>query len=134
MGDVEAQCRWSAALLATNIARLGLSEGVRAYNGSGPAARAYRDDVLERMASLEANYFAFPTAAPPRPQEVSMFIYFKGVTGFLYDGAREAGRRHIAISGAVKNALENGGKAVPVIPGDMMAIAGGPEFVAELEK
>lgn len=56
MDDVEAQCRWSADLLRSNINRLGLSEGVRAYNGSGAAARAYRDDVLERMDYLTGLY------------------------------------------------------------------------------
>jgi hypothetical protein len=71
MDDVEAQCRWSAALLRENIASLGLAEGVRAYNGSGPAARAYRDDVLERMAWLDANYFALPH---PNPEEYLMAL------------------------------------------------------------
>jgi hypothetical protein len=34
--------------LAGNIRRMGLRPGVVAYNGSGPAAQRYGDDVLAR--------------------------------------------------------------------------------------
>lgn len=70
--DVEGQCRWSAGHLNEKIAVTGsFREGVRAYNGSGPAARAYRDDVLERMGFLASN-FPKPTISTNNLQEIAM--------------------------------------------------------------
>ena len=51
--------------LAGNIRRLGLRSGVVAYNGSGPAAQRYGDDVLARARLWEQRLRA---ARPPRPQ------------------------------------------------------------------
>ena len=51
--------------LAGNIRRLGLRPGVVAYNGSGPAAQRYGDDVLARARLWEQR---LRDARPPRPQ------------------------------------------------------------------
>ena len=51
--------------LAGNIRRLGLRPGVVAYNGSGPAAQRYGDDVLARARVWEKRLRA---ARPPRPE------------------------------------------------------------------
>jgi CHAP domain-containing protein len=50
--------------LAGNIRRLGLRSGVVAYNGSGPAAQRYGDDVLARARAWDKRLRA---ARPPRP-------------------------------------------------------------------
>ncbi|MGZ4271638.1 MAG: hypothetical protein ACXVSX_20830, partial [Solirubrobacteraceae bacterium] len=51
--------------LAGNIRRLGLRAGVVAYNGSGPAAQRYGDDVLARARRWDARLRGAP---PPRPE------------------------------------------------------------------
>lgn len=51
--------------LAGNIRRMGLRPGVVAYNGSGPAAQRYGDDVLARARQWEQR---LRHARPPRPQ------------------------------------------------------------------
>ena len=51
--------------LAGNIRRMGLRPGVVAYNGSGPAAQRYGDDVLARARLWDKRLRA---ARPPRPQ------------------------------------------------------------------
>ena len=50
--------------LAGNIRRMGLRPGVVAYNGSGPAAQRYGDDVLARARQWEQR---LRDARPPRP-------------------------------------------------------------------
>ena len=50
--------------LAGNIRRMGLRAGVVAYNGSGPAAQRYGDDVLARARRWDARLRG---ARPPRP-------------------------------------------------------------------
>ena len=50
--------------LAGNIRRLGLRAGVVAYNGSGPAAQRYGDDVLAAARRWDARLRG---ARPPRP-------------------------------------------------------------------
>ena len=51
--------------LAGNIRRMGLRPGVTAYNGSGPAAQRYADDVLARTRLWDQRLRA---ARPPRPK------------------------------------------------------------------
>ncbi len=51
--------------LAGNIRRMGLRPGVVAYNGSGPAAQRYGDDVLARARLWEQR---LRDARPPRPR------------------------------------------------------------------
>jgi CHAP domain len=53
--------------LAGNIRRVGLRPGVVAYNGSGPAAQRYGDDVLARARLWEQRLRA---ARSPRPRPV----------------------------------------------------------------
>jgi hypothetical protein len=51
--------------LAGNIRRMGLRPGVVAYNGSGPAAQRYGDEVLARARLWEQH---LRDARPPRPE------------------------------------------------------------------
>ena len=51
--------------LAGNIRRMGVRAGVVAYNGSGPAAQRYGDDVLARARRWDARLRG---ARPPRPE------------------------------------------------------------------
>jgi hypothetical protein len=51
--------------LAGNIRRMGLRAGVVAYNGSGPAAQRYGDDVLARARVWDKR---LRSARPPRPR------------------------------------------------------------------
>ena len=108
--DVEGQCRWSAEHLVGKIAATGsFAEGVRAYNGSGSAARAYRDDVLERLAWLAAN---FPAPPPPvqRHKEITMIIgYTANGVGLLLTSTKA-----IYVTAAEKDALKAAG--VPEVP------------------
>jgi hypothetical protein len=53
--------------LAGNIRRLGLRAGVVAYNGSGPAARRYGDDVLAAARRWDARLRGARPPRPPRP-------------------------------------------------------------------
>lgn len=55
-----------AHILAENIRRDGLHAGVAAYNGTGPAAQHYADDVLERADRWRA------TLNPPRARIVTI--------------------------------------------------------------
>ena len=52
--------------LAGNIRRLGLRAGVVAYNGSGPAAQRYGDDVLAARAALGRSACAARARRTPR--------------------------------------------------------------------
>jgi hypothetical protein len=59
-----ANIRVGLEFLAGNIRRLGLRAGVVAYNGSGPAAQRYGDDVLARARRWDR---CLRGARPPRP-------------------------------------------------------------------
>ena len=91
--DVAGQCRWAAEHLVGKIAATGsFAEGVRAYNGSGSAARAYRDDVLKRLAYLTDRYPASPATPATEPPD-------KENHDMLYDTATPDGGKTFLLRG-----------------------------------
>jgi len=89
--------------------------------------------VTRRMVERKLFLEGWPSIVSSDREVPSMFIVISGGVGFLYDGAREAGRRHIVLgSAALKDALVKAG--VPIVEGDIADLEGGAAFFEELTK
>jgi hypothetical protein len=59
-------------VLAGLIRVAGVRDGFRRYNGAGPAAEAYADDAMARLARWRAYLATAPAPSSPAPPEVDM--------------------------------------------------------------
>jgi len=66
--DWRVNCVVGFEILADHIRRLGIRDGCRAYNGSGPAAEAYADDAMRKLAVWQSRLGGSSRAAMA-PQE-----------------------------------------------------------------
>jgi Putative peptidoglycan binding domain len=65
--DWRVNCAVGFEILAEHVRSVGLHDGFRAYNGSGPAAQAYADDAQEKLAVWRSRLAALPPAPTPAP-------------------------------------------------------------------
>ena len=80
--DWRANCKVGFGILAQNIAAQGVREGFRAYNGSGPAAEAYANDAMGKLAVWQARLRSGP---PPTLHEGDTGPAVAALQAFLND-------------------------------------------------
>lgn len=98
--------------LRDNINRSDLRSGFRAYNGSGPAAEAYADDAMAKLATWRQRLTAAPAPAPapPRPREDQAMYIRCGddiaiLSGPIFVGLSSQGEHQSALDAIARGAV-----------------------------